>query len=76
MLTARRASMTPVFLAAMTLVAVPAFSQVDLTGVWGARYQEDQPERPFLTVGGDEHDRPREVGVEQARGCDQQLALK
>ena len=32
------------FLAIM-LAATPAFSQADLTGVWGARYQEDQPER-------------------------------
>src|SRR4051794_28461533 len=29
----------------MTLAAAPAFSQSDLSGVWGARYHEDQPER-------------------------------
>ena len=29
----------------MTLPATPCFSQSDLSGVWGARYHEDQPER-------------------------------
>jgi hypothetical protein len=33
-----------VFLA-LSLLASTGFAQVDLTGEWGARYHEDQPER-------------------------------
>jgi hypothetical protein len=32
-------------LAALTLTARPALAQADMTGTWGARYLEDQPER-------------------------------
>jgi hypothetical protein len=42
--TVRRATACLWVLAAL-LVAVPASAQSDLTGVWGARYHEDQPER-------------------------------
>ena len=45
MLNGRRAMMTGVFLLATMLGAPPVFGQSDLTGVWGARYHEDQPER-------------------------------
>jgi hypothetical protein len=30
---------------AVAITAAPAYAQVDFTGNWGARYQEDQPER-------------------------------
>ena len=40
-----RATATCGAMLAMMLAATPAFSQADFTGVWGARYQEDQPER-------------------------------
>ena len=41
----RRATTISGVLLVMTLAATPAFSQADFTGVWGARYHEDQPER-------------------------------
>ena len=41
----RRTTVTCGSLLAMLLAATPAFSQADFTGVWGARYHEDQPER-------------------------------
>jgi hypothetical protein len=34
-----------VFLLAITLASVPAFAQVDFSGTWGPRLNEDQPER-------------------------------
>jgi glyoxylase-like metal-dependent hydrolase (beta-lactamase superfamily II) len=33
------------FLIATTLISFPLFAHYDLTGEWGARYHEDQPER-------------------------------
>ena len=45
MLNVRRAMAICVLLLGMMLAAAPAFSQADFSGVWGARYQEDQPER-------------------------------
>ena len=45
MVNVRRATATVCLLLGMMLAAAPAFSQADFTGVWGARYQEDQPER-------------------------------
>jgi hypothetical protein len=42
---ANRTTTRGVLLLIATLIAPPAFSQSDFTGVWGARYHEDQPER-------------------------------
>ncbi|HXI31581.1 MAG TPA: hypothetical protein VNG89_24255, partial [Vicinamibacterales bacterium] len=41
----RRRAMTIVLLAGMALAPAAALAQVDLTGSWGARYHEDEPER-------------------------------
>lgn len=35
----------PLFLLMMALVSTPAIAQVDLSGEWGNRFHEDQPER-------------------------------
>jgi len=35
----------PLFLLVMALVSTPALAQVDLSGEWGNRFHEDQPER-------------------------------
>ena len=35
----------PLLLLVTTLVSTPAFAQVDLSGEWGNRFHEDQPER-------------------------------
>src|SRR6476660_4587618 len=45
MFNSRRALVSCLMFAATLAAAAPAFGQADLTGVWGARYQEDQPER-------------------------------
>src|SRR5262249_50827673 len=45
MVDVRRAIATFLAVVSISLAAAPAFGQADFTGVWGARYQEDQPER-------------------------------
>jgi hypothetical protein len=45
MFNVQRASSICGLVLAITLPATPSFGQSDLSGVWGARYHEDQPER-------------------------------
>src|SRR5262249_12737386 len=41
----KRRAWTTLLLIAIVLAPVPARAQVDLTGTWGPRYHEDEPER-------------------------------
>ena len=44
-LVSRPRLVAPILFGLMLLAAAPAFAQVDLTGVWNPRFDEDNPER-------------------------------